>query len=173
MQDSTCEPSRRPVSHHILLAVHSKDWSQEQLDLQDLCTQLFEMVTKSYHSIFEVSIVFTSNVEVQKLNATYRGKNKPTNVLSFPSGLFKSEKEHQQVPAIPLGDVVLGYETVKQEATEQDIAFPDHLSHLLIHGFLHLLGYDHELNDDAEIMEALEIQHLKTLGIKNPYLVRD
>lgn len=172
MPDSACDPGRRSASHHILLSVNSKDWTQEQLDLQALSTRLFLMVTKPYKSIFEISIVFTTNDEIQKLNAKYRGKDKPTNVLSFPSGLYHPDKQ-QQIPVIPLGDVILGYETIKQEAAEQGIPFLDHLTHLLLHGFLHLLGYDHELDDEAEVMEALEIQHLKALGINNPYLVRE
>lgn len=173
MQDSACDPSRRSASHHILISVNSQDWLQEHLDLQDVSTRLFKMVTKPYTSAFEVSIVFTSNEAIQKLNATYRGKDKPTNVLSFPSGLFKSDNKKQQVPILPLGDVILGYETIQQEATEQGISFRDHLSHLLIHGFLHLLGYDHERDEEAEVMEGLEIQYLKILGINNPYLVKE
>jgi probable rRNA maturation factor len=170
MQDSTCEPNRRSASHHILITVNSTKWPQENLDLQELCTRLFQMVTKSYAPVFEVSILFASNDEIQKLNATYRGKDKPTNVLSFPSGLFHPE---QNLPVIPLGDVVLAYEIIDQEAKDKGVSFQDHLSHLLIHGYLHLLGYDHEQDEEAEVMEALEIQHLQALGIKNPYLMKE
>ena len=137
MQDSACDPTRRDAPHHILLAVHSKEWPQEQLDLQALCTRLFQMVTKPYDRVFEVSLVLTSNDEIQKLNAAYRGKNKPTNVLSFPSDLFHPKQKPPQLPVIPLGDVVLAYEIIQQEAQEQGISFQDHLSHLLIHGYLH------------------------------------
>ena len=173
MQDSACDPSRCSASHQILLTVNSKEWPQEQLDLQELCTRLFQMVAKPYDCVFEVSLVLTSNNEIQKLNATYRGKDKPTNVLSFPSGLFKPNEKQQQLPVLPLGDVILAYEIIQQEALEQDISFQDHLSHLLIHGYLHLLGYDHEVDSEAEIMEALEVKHLQELGIKNPYLMRE
>jgi len=105
----------------------------------------------------ELSVVLADDGFVQNLNRDYRDKDKPTNVLSFP----------QDSPM--LGDVVLAYETVKREAEEQDKAFEDHAAHLLVHGVLHLLGYDHENDEDAEEMEALEVEILNGLGIANPY----
>lgn len=105
----------------------------------------------------ELSVVFTSDIHVQILNHEYRGKDKPTNVLSFP----------QDMPM--LGDIVLAYETIERESVEQKKSFEDHLTHLLVHGALHLLGYDHEDDKEAEEMEALEIEILAGLDIKNPY----
>lgn len=105
----------------------------------------------------ELSVVLADDGFVQNLNRDYRDKDKPTNVLSFP----------QDSPM--LGDVVLAYETVKREAEEQDKAFEDHVAHLLVHGVLHLLGYDHENDEDAEEMEALEVEILNGLVIANPY----
>ena len=105
----------------------------------------------------ELSVVLADDAFVQNLNRDYRDKDKPTNVLSFP----------QDTPM--LGDVVLAYETVKREAEEQDKGFEDHLAHLLVHGVLHLLGYDHEDDKQAEEMEALEVEILSRLSIKNPY----
>ena len=106
----------------------------------------------------ELSVVLSNDAEVQKLNKTYRHQDKPTNVLSFSSD---AEGE--------LGDIILAYETVVKEAEKSRIFPLDHTTHLIIHGFLHLLGYDHESEDDALIMEAMEIHILKTLNIDNPY----
>ncbi len=105
----------------------------------------------------EVSVVLADDTFVQNLNREYRNKDKPTNVLSFP----------QDAPM--LGDIVLAYETIAHEASDQDKAFSDHLSHLLVHGTLHLLGYDHETDEEAEEMEGLEIEILGEMGVKNPY----
>lgn len=113
--------------------------------------------------IVEISIVLADDNFVQNLNKTYRGKNKPTNVLSFPQDPEPGAEE------INLGDVVLAYQTVKKEAQSQGKSFMDHTSHLLVHGILHLLGHDHENDDEAEEMESLEIKILEKLGIKNPY----
>jgi probable rRNA maturation factor len=107
----------------------------------------------------EVAIVLTSDAGMQALNLKWRGKDAPTNVLSFPSG---GEQGH-------LGDVVLAYETVEGEAKQQNIAIADHAAHLVVHGMLHLLGYDHEQEDDAVKMERLETEILATLGIADPY----
>jgi probable rRNA maturation factor len=107
----------------------------------------------------EVAILLTGDAEMQALNREWRGKDTPTNVLSFPSG---EEQGH-------LGDVVLAYETVEGEAEQQNIAIADHAAHLVVHGMLHLLGYDHEQEDDAVKMETLETEILATLGIADPY----
>jgi len=102
----------------------------------------------------------------RSLNAHYRHKDKPTNVLSFPSGLPEGEVPEEPYP---LGDVVLAGETVLQEAGQQGIPVADHVAHLVVHGMLHLLGHDHERDDDAERMEALETKVLAGLGIADPY----
>ncbi|WP_085783929.1 rRNA maturation RNase YbeY [Candidatus Nucleicultrix amoebiphila] len=122
----------------------------------------------------EVSVYLTNNVNVQRLNKDYRHKDHPTNVLSFgvlnrplKAGDLKNSKE-----PFFLGDVVLSYGVIQQEALEQNKNILDHLSHLLVHGVLHLLGYDHEDREDAENMENLEIDILKKFSIKNPYECR-
>lgn len=111
----------------------------------------------------EISLVLADNDFVQKLNRDYRGKDKPTNVLSFPQDPEPGAAE------IHLGDVVMAYETVLKESAEQNKLFGNHVTHLLVHGILHLLEYDHENDEEAEEMESLEIRILETLGIKNPY----
>lgn len=111
----------------------------------------------------DLSIAFVDDVEIQGLNHNFRGQDKPTNVLSFPS----------MGPAPVLGDIVLARETVLREAREKNISAQDHITHLLIHGFLHLQGYDHETDDDAAHMEYLEISALQRLGIDNPYQINE
>lgn len=109
-----------------------------------------------------VSIVFADDSFVQGLNRDYRGKDKPTNVLSFPL-------PEVEAPMRPMGDIVLAFETVVKESEEQQKTLEEHLTHLLIHGALHLSGYDHIKDDEAKQMEGLEIEKMKKLGFKNPY----
>lgn len=113
----------------------------------------------------ELSIVFTDDASIRALNAGWRGKDKPTNVLSFPA--FPLGPGDALPPM--LGDVVLAAETVAHEAELEEKPFDHHLLHLVIHGVLHLLGYDHETEADAEIMEALERRALARLAIPDPY----
>ena len=108
-----------------------------------------------------LAIRLTNDREVQSLNAAYRGKDKPTNVLSFP--------DPDGVEGGHIGDLALARETVFREADVAGIARLSHLTHLAVHGFLHCLGYDHILDDDADIMERLEIDILARLGIDDPY----
>lgn len=113
----------------------------------------------------ELSIVFTDDAHIRALNAGWRGKDKPTNVLSFPAFPVKPGD------ALPpmLGDIVLAAGTVAREAELEEKPFDHHLLHLIIHGTLHLLGYDHETEAEAEIMEALERRALARLAIPDPY----
>jgi probable rRNA maturation factor len=113
--------------------------------------------------VSELSIVLTDDAEQQELNRQWRGIDKPTNVLSFP----------QIEPFAPLagivGDIVLARETLEREAAELQKPMADHFTHLVVHGFLHILGYDHVEDSDALVMEALETQILASLGVPDPY----
>jgi len=115
----------------------------------------------------ELSIVLTDDAEQRALNRDWRGIDKSTNVLSFP----------QLAPFAPLagllGDVVLAYETLAREAAEQQLSFADHFTHLVVHGVLHILGYDHLAEDEALVMERLETQILAALGVADPYADED
>ncbi|MDR6658174.1 rRNA maturation RNase YbeY [Tardiphaga sp. 1201_B9_N1_1] len=121
----------------------------------------------------ELAIMLTDDAGIRTLNQNWRGIDKPTNVLSFPA-LQPPEgaDEPDDMPRM-LGDIAIAYETTRREADEEEKSFANHLSHLAIHGFLHLVGYDHEKDDEAEEMEALEREILATLGIPDPYADQD
>ncbi len=138
-------------------------------DLQKLSTRAVNAIIKAGALAFsddtEVSLVFADDARVASLNETYRSRQGTTNVLSFPSGESAPDTEMPQV----LGDVVFAFETVLRESSEQGKTFESHLCHLIVHGFLHLLGYDHLDEDGAREMEGLEISALAIIDIPNPY----
>ena len=115
----------------------------------------------------ELAVMLTDDGGIRTLNGNWRGIDKPTNVLSFPA-LQPVGDASDDMPRM-LGDIAIAYETTRREADEEDKPFDHHLSHLAVHGFLHLVGYDHEKDDDAEAMEALEREILAQLGIPDPY----
>lgn len=120
----------------------------------------------------ELSIVLGDDALLRSLNREWRGKDKPTNVLSFPAAEFDEGVEIEPSPEgapILLGDVILSLDTVIAEAAAQGKGVADHLRHLVVHGTLHLLGFDHEDQDEAERMEALETRVLAGMGIADPY----
>jgi probable rRNA maturation factor len=111
---------------------------------------------------YEATILLTDDAEMRDLNRTWRGKDEPTNVLSFPAGDTPVEDG-------ALGDVAIAYETAKAEADQAGIPLSDHVSHLVVHGVLHLLGFDHLDDAEADKMEDLEREALASLGIADPY----
>ena len=111
-----------------------------------------------------VNLKITDIDEITYLNKTYRAKNKSTNVLSFVNDDISKDITNN------LGDIAICYEYVDKEAKDEGKNLDDHLIHMLVHGLYHILGYDHENNDSASLMEAKEINKLKELNIKNPYL---
>jgi probable rRNA maturation factor len=112
----------------------------------------------------EVSILLTDDSSIRALNREWRGIDKPTNVLSFPAAISGGAF---------LGDIVIAYETVAQECAEEDGEFLHHLAHLSVHGFLHLIGYDHQTDSQAEEMEGLESRIMTRLNLPDPYRARD
>lgn len=168
------------------MSVHDAAWLDALDDLESRAESAVLTALKHAGAVseggapLEISLVFTDDAEQRALNRAWRGKDRPTNVLSFPNmdgpnmdgpdmdGPNLESGENAGVPRL-LGDVVLARETVLREAAEQDKSAADHTSHLLVHGVLHLLGYDHEHPDEAEEMESLEREVLARLGIADPY----
>jgi len=151
----------------VALAVDAGDW----FDMQKLRATAEKAVVAvgvavgESPSRAEISIMFTNDQRMAELNNRWRAKPQPTNVLSFPVARSKARAGE----AVQLGDIALGFETVTKEAAEMGLTLPDHITHLLVHGLLHLLGYDHEDDSTAEVMERLETHILATLGIANPH----
>lgn len=141
------------------IAIHEDAWLKDMTaeKWQDLFEHCYNLVLPR-KTADNVSVCLTNNEEMTSLNTLYRQKPQPTNVLSFP----------QDVDGI-LGDIVLAYEIIQHEALEQGKPFMDHVTHLFIHGLLHLNGHDHETPEESQTMEDLEIKALETLGIGNPY----
>ncbi|MDP3495553.1 MAG: rRNA maturation RNase YbeY [Hyphomonadaceae bacterium] len=133
-------------------------------DLDALAARVLGHAASQMKSAGEISILMTNDAEMHALNKQWRGFDKPTDVLSFPS-------DGPEIPGEPvhLGDIALGYETSLTDAEAMGRPFEAHVSHLLIHGFLHLLGYDHIEPEDAKVMEPLEAQILAGLGWPDPY----
>ena len=123
----------------------------------------------------EIAVRLTDDAEVHTLNRDFRGKDKPTNVLSFPQvqADLLDTLSNSDDGEILLGDIVLARETCAREAAEKGISIPDHATHLIVHGTLHLVGYDHKDDASATAMEALEVKALASLGIANPYADQD
>ncbi len=133
-----------------------------------------EMLTSP--ATIELSIRLTDDDEVRTLNAQYRDKDKPTNVLSFPMiqpDLLDAVTSNSDDGEVLLGDIVLAHGVCVREAEERGISLADHATHLIVHGTLHLLGYDHLGEDEAEAMEAIETDALASLGLADPYLIRE
>ena len=120
----------------------------------------------------ELAVMLTDDAGIRTLNSNWRGIDKPTNVLSFPALPPTGPGGPDDAPRM-LGDIAIAYETTRQEADDEQKPFDHHLSHLAVHGFLHLIGYDHETDDDAEAMETLEHEILEQLGIPDPYADRE
>lgn len=157
---------------HIDILIEAGDWPAE-----DVLTALAHAATAATFDDLsidaaqgsELSAVFTDDTHIKTLNAEWRGKDKPTNVLSFPA--FPMVVGGKLPPM--LGDIILAHETILAEAALDGKPFEHHVSHLVVHGLLHLLGYDHETSDDAELMEATERRILARLAIADPYALSD
>jgi probable rRNA maturation factor len=154
--------------------IESEAW-QELPDAEDIVRRAIMFAATSDAAIgcrnSEISVLFCDDQTIAALNGRWRGQEKPTNVLSFPAhplhgGIMLQEKR-------PLGDIAIAYETLVREARESGKTPAAHLSHLAVHGFLHLVGYDHETDDEAEEMERLERHILAGIGVADPYAAYD
>jgi probable rRNA maturation factor len=157
----------------VVVSITEIAWEREHADWSAICETAAVAVLGHPRSdadtvVGETTIVLADDATVQQLNRDFRGIDKPTNVLSFIA-------RSPTVPATdaPLGDVILGLETVQRECRELGIPLGDHVRHLVVHGCLHLLGHDHESDRDAEHMENLETEILAGLGVPDPYRARE
>jgi probable rRNA maturation factor len=157
----------------IALSIPCRRWREDLPDLAEIvetaCRAALAAVQDRGQGPVEVSVVLADDATIKDLNRRYRGIDKPTNVLSFP---IRSEAGNPSATRL-LGDVVLGYETVRREADAAVKPLGHHLCHLVVHGVLHLVGYDHETDEDAAEMEPLETAILARLNIPDPYAIAD
>ena len=161
-----------PFEVEIAVTVEAGAWSEEAA-LEALVHRTVAAVISELHlrspSPTELGLTFSDDATIRQLNAKWRGKDAPTNVLSFPA--FAESRKGVLPPM--LGDIVIAFETVEREAALEGKPFDHHLTHMVAHGFLHLLGYDHENDEEAEEMETVERSVLAALAIADPYAVTD
>jgi probable rRNA maturation factor len=168
------------MTPEIDIAIPCSGWNTALKDAATLCRRAVsaaidaahETLPDPYGRVVEVSIVLADDAEIAGLNQQFRDRDGATNVLSFPA--LSDEEQLGSLlgvdgPPVLLGDVVLAFETISTEAADQDKIFGEHVTHLLIHGILHLLGYDHLDDAEAQVMEQLEIRALAALGVADPY----
>lgn len=151
-----------------------KNWEiLEEEYISNIVRVVLEEFPKTKNSEVEIALKLTCDENIRNLNHEFRGKNKPTNVLSFPDHDINPH-DLLEIPSqkayIYIGDIACSYQTIKRESEEYGLTFKDHFAHMLVHGILHLLGYDHELSkEDEEEMIEKEISLLSKLSIKSPY----
>ena len=154
------------MTPQIDVTVALETWSTAIADVVDVCQRAAAAALAQNNRAaadIEISVLLCDDDTVSRLNSEYRGRAEPTNVLSFPTGCADAG------PETHLGDVAIAFETVVAEAASSHLAIVDHLTHLVVHGVLHLLGYDHQSTREAEKMEALEVEILDRLGVADPY----
>lgn len=159
----------KQLPFNIDIAIQHDGWNEKISNIDALVETAVSQILSVLDTpkLGELSIALVNDADIQTLNRDYRGKDKPTNVLSFPAANTLGGS------APLLGDIVLAFETVMREATDKSITLEAHLSHLIIHGFLHLQGFEHETDATATEMEALEIAALAALDIDNPYEIHE
>jgi probable rRNA maturation factor len=167
-----------PLSLDITIAINDPAWAREVKGLRQLAEQIVETTLthmrthlpeamQQSHEEIGLAVVFTNDKEIQELNHRFRAKNTPTNVLSFPADVEAPQPEHQE---LVLGDIILAYGVVAREAEEQQKPLTHHMTHMVVHGLLHLLGFDHMVEAQAEVMEAHERTILHLFNIPDPYI---
>lgn len=154
------------------VAVEGEDWRVAAPGLEHLAERVVEaclaVANPHLSEGAELSVLFCDDAKIRTLNEAWRSQDKATNVLSFPAASLS------QLPSARiLGDVAVAFQTAQREARDEGKPFKDHVAHLLAHGLLHLLGFDHENDEDAERMEAIERDALGRLGVPDPYRAQD
>lgn len=165
----------------LIITVEDKGWDSALENIGELSNHVLTTVFDYIQSLEELSfwdgqkpllvnLCLSNNARVQELNRDFRGMDKPTNVLSFANIDDENFAQDSEIyDEIELGDIIIALETLQQEASVKNISLHNHYIHLLTHGLLHLLGFDHIQDDEAEYMEGCEISILEKLNIKNPY----
>jgi probable rRNA maturation factor len=164
----------------IIISIEAGPWAEKIAGVEERCQRVAAIALSTGAALLEdlpleraeLSLVLADDAMVQELNRQYRGQDKPTNVLSFAALDDEDAPEPEDGPLL-LGDVIIAYETTAAEAQAEGKSLTDHLSHLVVHGVLHLLGFDHMEEDEAEEMEGLESSILGMLGIADPYRTDD
>lgn len=151
----------------IEVVTESTRWNDEPLTARTISAAIDAAAREISAPTGEVAVMLIDDEAMRGLNRQWRGQDKPTNVLSFPAAPLPGGQG-----ATHLGDIAIAYETVAREAMAEEKTFAQHLAHLAVHGYLHLLGYDHEITKDAEAMERTEAAILAKLGIPDPYAAR-
>jgi probable rRNA maturation factor len=151
----------------------SKKWQPHLKFIEDICKKLISSADlkkffKKDPSI-EVAVSLILDREMQKINHQFRGKDKTTNVLSFPAQAPDFFQKNYKENYVFLGDIIISFETVKKESLAEKKSFENHLTHMILHSILHLIGFDHQNKKEAKVMESLEVKILKQFKIPNPY----
>ena len=169
------------MSNPILnLNIDDERWENIVPEVDVVCKKILtttvEFLNDNYEYIWDaklpvsVNLMLSNDDVVQQLNLEFRNKDKPTNVLSFANIDDENfEVELQKTEVVELGDIIVALETLQNESGIKNISLVNHFSHLFVHGILHLFGYDHQNDDDADEMENMEILILQKLGVSNPY----
>ena len=157
---------RRATAPSVDLQIASPQWDAESAAEQTVRDAIAAAAAAVAADDGEVSVVLTDDATIRTLNRDWRKIDKPTNVLSFPAPDTAGGEKM-------FGDIVIAYETLARECDEEDRVFLHHLAHLTVHGFLHLIGYDHQTDSDADAMEALESKIMIAMKRPDPYLGRD
>lgn len=170
-------PDQVPGEPEVDVVIEAAGW--EAVTLSDLATEAARatLAHLDLPSGAEISLLATDDATVARLNADFRGKSQPTNVLSWPAAHLAPPRPGAAPPppqpdptgALFLGDIALAYETCVREAADARKSLNAHTTHLIVHAILHLLGYDHICDEDADLMERLEADILSSLGMANPY----
>ncbi len=167
MSDDVPESYRK----HIDIFVEQQEWYNLTFDfiqhIKDVCNLTLKTYSKYVAHDVEMTILLSNNQKLQDLNYNYSNQDKPTNVLAFP---YKQTHLHEQSShELYLGDIAISYQKLEKESIEMTKSIKEHLTHLIIHGVLHLLGYDHINSSDALVMEEAEKKLMMMLGYNNPY----